>query len=136
MKIIEWCWRNPTTRVEIGPFESREACIEDCQKTLGQHNLTVVIGHVREVSPLPYVVMDVDDVLTQMDERVRDDYYFDYDVFYIDEEDMEKAQLELNTLLREWAAKYVHSGGRIMDENSEEFVTLKSEKHAFLKLVQ
>lgn len=136
MKIIEWCWRNPTTRAEIGPFESREACIADCQKALGSNGVTVVIGHVREVSPLPYVVMDTEDVLTQMDEKVRDDYYFDYDVFYIDEEDVEKAQLDLNTLLREWAAKYVRSDGRIMDENSEEFVTLKVERPTFLKLVQ
>jgi hypothetical protein len=127
---MEWCWEEPfehghDERVH-GPFDSKEACIEDIKERTGMTDSLLLpgfehspikfrIGKVTYFSPEEYVVADLSEMLERMEEDANNDYGFEDSIF----DAKPGAEEALKEVLGVWAKNYLTCSGWIMTDAEE-----------------
>jgi len=98
-------WMPPHSEAAQGPFDSKEAAIEDA-KDYYDGEATIYVGTCKYADPLDYLP-DVESLLEQMDENAFDNdfaWYDNGDIFYCTE-----TSKKAEEGLRRWAKKYLRA---------------------------
>jgi len=120
-KNAKWGWMVPDAEYVHGPFDTRDAAIEDARRELDNppgESTKIVLGHCRFANPVEAVkvVADLDAVLERMDEYARDNDFGFYDDNVFEPVDESGAVIALRAALEDWARQWVESSVWTLDE--------------------